>query len=101
MNYLYSYFTLTGLDHYLGNTDLNIGDSVVMKRDHENKYDPDAIQIWKGDDLRGYVANSKYTAFCATVPASQLVGMFNTSNETHEAVIEVVFSNFAICKVVA
>ena len=56
------YFTITGMNHYLGSDFLKKGMKVKLIKEPDNEYDKEAIRVeLKGLGKIGYVANSPYT----------------------------------------
>ncbi len=56
------YFTLTGCKHYYGTDFLKKGMTLKLKKEPDNEYDKEAIQVKvEGLGVIGYVANSPYT----------------------------------------
>ena len=51
---------LVGMRHHPGAPEalelLGFGDSLILKREPENPYDENAIQVWTSDILLGYIA---------------------------------------------
>jgi hypothetical protein len=56
------YFTITGMNHYLGSDFMKKGMKVKLIKEPDNEYDKEAIRVeLKGLGKIGYVANSPYT----------------------------------------
>ena len=57
-----TYFTVTGLHHYYGDSFLEKEMIVYLKKEKDNEYDKEAISVnLPGLGKIGYVANSPYT----------------------------------------
>ena len=57
-----TYFTVTGLHHYYGDSFLEKEIIVYLKKEKDNEYDKEAISVnLPGLGKIGYVANSPYT----------------------------------------
>ena len=67
------YFTLTGTRHYFGDEFLQPGMEVFLKKEPENPYDSEAIQVRvPGLGTIGYVANSPHTVLGESFSAGRL-----------------------------
>ncbi len=67
------YFTLTGTNHYYGNTFLHSGDMIKLTKEHDNEYDSEAIMVSvEGLGKIGYVANSPYTVLGESMSAGRI-----------------------------
>ncbi|WP_254244667.1 HIRAN domain-containing protein [Holdemanella biformis] len=56
------YFTITGFNHYYGDSFLEREMVVYLKKEKDNEYDKEAISVnYPGLGKIGYVANSPYT----------------------------------------
>ena len=73
------YVSVVGLDHYFGVDIFKVGQKLILKKDYENKYDDEAIQV----DLEmvgkvGYVANTYQTVAKGTRSAGRIYDTFDT-----------------------
>lgn len=92
------YFTLTGCNHYLGTDFLEKGLKLKLKKEPDNNYDSEAIQVKiKGIGKIGYVANSTYTVFGDTMSAGRL---YDKIGKKAKAKVVLVTPNGAICKII-
>lgn len=67
------YFTVTGLNHYYGNSFLEKEMIVYLKKEEDNEYDREAISVnLPGLGKIGYVANSPYTVLGESYSAGRL-----------------------------
>ena len=67
------FITINHLDECFGYTQFRIGEKLVLKKDHNNMYDDEAIGVYKEKDYRcGYVANSVSTVARGTYSAGRL-----------------------------
>ena len=65
------YFTVTGLNHYYGDSFLEM--IVYLKKEKDNEYDKEAISVnLPGLGKIGYVANSPYTVLGESYSAGRL-----------------------------
>lgn len=88
---------ITGISFYKGMEVFEEGTVLKLERDNENEHDPDAIACYIGDEIVGYVANSKYTLINDVKGASDIRGMLS-DNTTAEVIL--IFQNeFVIAKV--
>ena len=62
--------TITGMRHYYGNGIIHVGDILRCKKEPENAYDAEAIQVLLPVYGKvGYIANSPYTVAKGTLSA--------------------------------
>ena len=67
------YFTITGMNHYLGSDFLKKGMKVKLIKEPDNEYDKEAIRVeLKGLGKIGYVANSPYTVIGESKSAGRM-----------------------------
>ena len=67
------YFTVTGLNHYYGDSFLEKEVIVYLKKEEDNEYDREAIRVnLPGLGKIGYVANSPYTVLGESYSAGRL-----------------------------
>ena len=92
-----TYFTLTGCNHYYGTDFMKKGMKLKLKKEPDNKYDKEAIQVKvKGLGVVGYVANSPYTVKGDSVSAGRL---YDRIGAKARGKIVAVIGSGAICKV--
>ncbi len=92
------YFTLTGCNHYYGTDFLKKGMVLKLKKEPDNEYDKEAIQIkLEGLGKIGYVANSPYTVKGEdSLSAGRL---YDKIGKKAKAKIVFIIPGGAICKV--
>lgn len=67
------YFTIAGCNHYFGSDFMEKGMKVKLKKEPDNEYDKEAIQVKiKGLGKVGYVANSSFTVKGESMSAGRL-----------------------------
>lgn len=67
------YVTVVGMSNYFGCEILDIGQIIILKKDHENLFDDDAIVVYLNRKIKvGYVANSVNTVARGTKSASRI-----------------------------
>lgn len=67
------YFTITGFNHYYGDSFLEREMVVYLKKEKDNEYDKEAISVnYPGLGKIGYVANSPYTVIGESYSAGRL-----------------------------
>lgn len=91
------FITLTGTGHYFGSEFLERDMKLVLKKEPNNDYDKEAIQvICDGIGKIGYVANSPYTVLGESISAGRL---YDKISDT--AIVKVVHKTEKgiICKV--
>lgn len=68
-----TYFTVTGLNYYYGDSFLEKEMIVYLKKEEDNEYDREAISVnLPGLGKIGYVANSPYTVLGESYSAGRL-----------------------------
>ncbi|MDO5776314.1 MAG: HIRAN domain-containing protein [Eubacteriales bacterium] len=91
-----SYFTITGLNHYFGSDFIKPGMKVKLEKDHDNKFDKEAIKVlMKGLGQIGYVANSTYTVLGESMSAGR---MYDKIGETAKGRVVYVLPTGVICE---
>ncbi len=78
------FFTIVGMNHYLGEKVLDIGDHVSLIQEPSNEVDKEAIMVKYAGKLVGYVANSTDTVIHGTYSAGRLL---ETKGSRHNAVV--------------
>ncbi len=67
------YFTITGMNHYLGQDFMEKGMEVLLEKEPDNEHDREAIQVkLEGLGKVGYVANSPWTVVGESYSAGRL-----------------------------
>lgn len=67
------FFTLTGTKHYFGKDFLKSGMKLQLKKEPDNEFDKEAIQIMiEGLGKIGYCANSPYTVIGKSMSAGRI-----------------------------
>ncbi|MBD3110114.1 HIRAN domain-containing protein [Bacillus sp. AGMB 02131] len=73
------YISVVGVNHYFGSDIFKVGQKLMLKKDLENKYDDEAIQVELGTIGKvGYVANSYQTVAKGTRSAGRIYDTFDT-----------------------
>jgi len=71
------YLTLTGADNYMGIESFKIGQELTLKKDHDNRYDDEAIMVLNESGTKvAYVANSVNTVARGTHSAGYFYNSF-------------------------
>ena len=71
------FISIVGLNHYYGSQIFSIDQILKLKKDYENKYDDEAIQVeLENVGKVGYVANSPYTVARGTRSAGRIYDTF-------------------------
>ena len=92
------YITITHIDEYAGNTAVRPGMKLILKKDHDNCYDDEAIQVNSQNGCKyGYVANSVHTVCRGTHSAGY---MYRLIGETGECIVRFCTEEFAIAEVI-
>lgn len=90
------YITVNHLDDYVATNNLRVGMKLLLKKDHDNPYDDEAIAVYSSHGNKiGYVANSVSTVCRGTLSAGRV---FDLLNEIEECTVRfiAVDSGFAI-----
>lgn len=91
------YVTLAGVQHYYGSDFLEKGTKLTLKKEPENEYDKEAIQVtMEGLGKIGYVANSPYTVIGECISAGRL---YDKMENTAKAKVILVTQRGIICRV--
>lgn len=91
------YFTITGCNHYLGNSFMEKGMKIRLEKEPDNEYDKEAIQVKvKGLGKVGYVANSPFTVKGESMSAGRL---YDKIGDAAKAKIVHVVGGGAVCRI--
>lgn len=91
------YFTITGCNHYLGNSFMEKGMKIRLEKELDNEYDKEAIQVKvKGLGKIGYVANSPFTVKGESMSAGRL---YDKIGDAAKAKIMHVVGGGAVCRI--
>ena len=90
------YFTITGMNHYLGSDFLKKGMKVKLIKEPDNEYDKEAIRVeLKGLGKIGYVANSPYTVIGESKSAGR---MYDLMKKKAKGKVLLVTAKGALCE---
>lgn len=72
------YVTIVGVDQFFGITIFKVGQVLMLRKDHENRFDDEAIEVIveSVDGKTGYVANSCKTVAKGTRSAGRIYDAF-------------------------
>ena len=90
------YITINHLDDYMSANSLRVGMKLILKKDHDNPYDDEAIAVYSEHGNKvGYVANSVHSVYRGTLSSGRI---FDTFDEQMECVVILIAvdSGFAI-----
>ena len=93
-----TYFTVTGLHHYYGDSFLEKDMIVYLKKEEDNEYDREAISVnlpWLGKI--GYVANSPYTVLGESYSAEKL---YDKMSEEASGKVKFILNKGVICELI-
>lgn len=91
------YVTLTGVEYYYGSDFLEKGTKVTLKKEPDNKYDKEAIQVTvEGLGKIGYIANSPYTVIGECISAGRL---YDRMEDTATAKVALITQRGIVCKI--
>lgn len=89
------YFTLTGTKYYYGKEFLKPGMKLKLKKEPDNEYDQEAIEVKiKGLGRVGYVANSSYTVLGESMSAGRI---YDKIGDTAKAKVVMVTPAGVLC----
>ena len=89
--------TITGMRHYYGNGIIHVGDILRCKKEPENAYDAEAIQVLLPVYGKvGYIANSPYTVAKGTLSAGRA---YDPGKNKFYVRVLYICTNQIICKV--
>lgn len=90
------YFTITGMNHYLGSDFLKKGMKVKLIKEPDNEYDKEAIRVeLKGLGKIGYVANSPHTVIGESKSAGR---MYDLMKKKAKGKVLLVTARGALCE---
>lgn len=93
-----TYFTVTGLYHYYGDSFLEKGMIVYLKKEKDNEYDKEAISVnLPGLGKIGYVANSPYTVLGESYSAGRL---YDKISEEANGKVKFILDKGVICELI-
>ena len=91
------FVTVNHFDECLGYTRFRIGEKLILKKDHDNPYDDEAIAVYDGNDCRcGYTANSVSTVARGTCSAGRI---YDQVGETAECIVRFITEDMLIAEV--
>lgn len=89
--------TITGMRHYYGSRIIHVGDILRCKKEPENEYDAEAIQVLLPVYGKiGYIANSPYTVAKGTLSAGRT---YDQVKKKFYVRVLYICTNQIICKV--
>ena len=89
--------TVTGMRHYYGNEIFRVGDILKCRKEPDNPYDEEAIQVLLPVYGKvGYIANSPYTVARGTLSAGRV---YDQVRKKFYVRVLYICSNQIICKV--
>ena len=92
------YFTVTGLNHYYGDSFLEKEMIVYLKIEEDNEYDREAISVnLPGLGKIGYVANSPYTVLGESYSAGRL---YDKISEEASGKVKFILDKGIICELI-
>lgn len=94
-----AYITIAGIEHYMGIESMKINQEFFLKKDIENVYDDEAIEVINDKGCRyGYVANSVSTVARGTHSAGYIYE--NIKNNT-KCVVRFILEGSCIAEVIS
>ena len=85
------YITINHLGDYMSATILRVGMNLLLKKDHDNPYDDEAIAVYSEHGNKvGYVANSTQTVCRGTYSAGRV---YDTIPEQNECIVRFINQN--------
>lgn len=72
------HITINHLDDYMSANSLRVGMKLMLKKEHDNPYDDEAIAVYTENDCKvGYVANSVQSVCRGTLSAGRVFDLIN------------------------
>jgi len=91
------YITINHTEMFNGLAGLKIGDTITLKKDHDNRYDDEAIRAYRKHGVKcGYVANSVCSVARGTLSAGRIYDRFE---ETAECKVSFIIEDSIIASV--
>ena len=85
---------ITGIDHYYGATFFYVGQRLKIRKDPDNRFDSEAIEVLGADGNRcGYVANSVSTVGRGAWSAGRI---YDTFDQEQEVIVRFIIRNIVI-----
>ena len=92
-----TYVTINHLDECFGSTRFRVGEELILKKDHDNPYDDEAIEVYAKENYRcGYVANSVSTVARGSYSAGRI---YDQIGETCKCVVRFITEDMLIAEV--
>ncbi len=89
--------TIVGADYYFGVKIFSVDSIYKIRKDPENKYDPEAIKVILGKKTIGYVANSFFTVADGTYSAGRI---YDKIGKKAKVKVKFILGNKVIAKVI-
>lgn len=92
------YITINHLEDFCGLSNIKVDDVLVLKKDHDNYYDDEAIAIYNLNDIKvGYVANSVRTVARGCQSSGRIYDQFD---ETIQCKVMFIINDSIIAKLI-
>ena len=92
------YVTINHTDEYGGTVHFRVGDTLILKKDHDNCYDDEAIVVYNKHNCKcGYVANSVCSVARGTYSAGRI---YDKIEETASCEIRFILEDYIIAEVI-
>lgn len=92
-----TYVTINHTEDFGGVLGFRVGDTLTLRKDHNNDYDDEAIMVYgKHDTKCGYVANSVESVARGTMSAGRL---YDRIDESCECIIQFILDGVMIATV--
>ena len=103
-----SYVSIVGVHHYFGLYIFKVGQTLILRKDYQNRYDDEAIQVEiENVGKVGYVANSTQTVARGCQSAGRIYDSFNDQTKAlgrfivnNTVIAEISREEEVICQVV-
>lgn len=71
------YITITGVKHFFGIEEFQVGETLILEKEEDNNYDDEAIRVLNEEGMvLGYVANSVFSVARGTQSAGRIYDKF-------------------------
>jgi hypothetical protein len=93
-----SYVSIVGLNNYFGSDIFKVGQILVLRKDYENNYDDEAIQVEiENVGKVGYIANSTHTVVRGCKSAGRI---YDTFLDKTRARVMFIMNNTVIAEII-
>ena len=90
------YITIDHIESYCGTNNIRVRDTLILKKEHNNGYDDEAIAVYCKHEVRcGYVANSVHSVARGTNSAGRI---YDKIEDDAECIVRFMTDEIIICQ---